>query len=164
MDKESASQCRRCTRCGFNPWVGKIPWRRNGNPFQYPYLKNPMDRGAWQPTVHRVPESNMTEHTCASGVQKRCRHRDMKLSACRQYIHPSVHFSSVTQLCPALCNRMNHSTPGLPVHHQLPEFTQTHVHRVDDAIQQAHPLLSTSSPAPESLPASGSFPMSQIFT
>ena len=52
----------------------------------------------------------------------------------------SVQFSSVTQLCPTLCDPMNHSTPGLPVHHQLPEFTQTHVHRVGDAIQPSHPL------------------------
>ena len=47
---------------------------------------------------------------------------------------------SVTQSCPTLCDPMNHSTPGLPVHHQLPEFTQTHVHRVSDAIQPSHPL------------------------
>ena len=47
----------------------------------------------------------------------------------------SVQFNSVTQLCPTLCDPMNHSTPGLPVHHQLPEFTQTHIHRVGDAIQ-----------------------------
>ena len=47
---------------------------------------------------------------------------------------------SVAQLCPTLCDPMNHSTPGLPVHHQLPEFTQTHVHRVSDAIQPSHPL------------------------
>ena len=53
-----------------------------------------------------------------------------------------IQFSSVTQLCPALCHPMNHSTPGLPVHHQLLEFTQTHVHRVGDAIQPSHPLLS----------------------
>ena len=48
--------------------------------------------------------------------------------------------SSVAQSCPTLCNPMNHSTPGLPIHHQLPEFTQTHVHRVGDAIQPSHPL------------------------
>ena len=58
---------------------------------------------------------------------------------------PSVQFSSVTQSCPTLCNPMNHSTPGLPVHHQFPESTQTHVHRVGDAIQTFHPL---SSPSP----------------
>ena len=56
---------------------------------------------------------------------------------------PSVQFSSVTQLCPTLCDPMNRSTPGLPVHHQRPEFTQTHVHRVSDAIHLilCHPLL-----------------------
>ena len=59
----------------------------------------------------------------------------------------SVQFSAVAQSCPTLCDRMNHSTPGLPVHHQLPEFTQTHVHRVSDAIQPSHPLSSPSPPA-----------------
>ena len=59
----------------------------------------------------------------------------------------SVQFSSVTQLCPILCDPMNRSTQGLLVHHQLPEFTQIHVHRVDDAIQPSHPLLSASPPA-----------------
>ena len=60
----------------------------------------------------------------------------------------SVQFTSVAQLCPTLYNPMNCSTPGLPVHHQLPEFTQTHDHRVGDAIQPSHPLSSPSSPAP----------------
>ena len=60
----------------------------------------------------------------------------------------SVQFSSVTQSCLTLCNPMNRSTPGLPVHHQLPEFTQTHVHRVSDAIQPSHPLSSPAPPAP----------------
>ena len=57
-------------------------------------------------------------------------------------------FSSVAQSCPTLCDPMNRSTPGLPVHHQLPELTQTHVHRVSDAFQPSHPLLSPSPPAP----------------
>ena len=61
---------------------------------------------------------------------------------------PSVQFSSVAQSCPTLCDPMNCSTPGLPVHHQLPEFTQTHVHWVGDAIQPSHPLSSPSPPAP----------------
>ena len=56
-------------------------------------------------------------------------------------------FSSVAQLCPTLCYPMNHSTPVLPVHHQLPECTQTHVHWVGDVIQPSHPLLSPSPPA-----------------
>ena len=55
--------------------------------------------------------------------------------------------SSVAQSCPTLCDPMNHSTPGLPVHHQLPESTQTHVHCVSDAIQPSHPLSSPSPPA-----------------
>ena len=63
-------------------------------------------------------------------------------------LYRSVQFSSVAQSCPTLCDPMNRSTPGLPVHHQLPEFTQTHVHRVSDAIQPSHPLSSPSPPAP----------------
>ena len=54
----------------------------------------------------------------------------------------SVQFSSVAQLCLTLCDPTNCSPPGLPVYHQLPEFTQTHIHRVGDAIQPSHPLLS----------------------
>ena len=61
-----------------------------------------------------------------------------------QYIYT---VSSVAQSCPTLCDPMNHSTPSLPVHHQLLEFTQTHVHRVGDAIQPSHTLLSPSPPA-----------------
>ena len=60
----------------------------------------------------------------------------------------SVQFSSVAQSCPTLCDPMNRSTPGLPVHHQLPEFTQTHSHRVSDEIQPSHPLSSPFPPAP----------------
>ena len=63
-------------------------------------------------------------------------------------IYISVQFSSVAQSCPTLCDPMNRSMPGLPVHHQFPEFTQIHVHRVSDAIQPSHPLLSPSPPAP----------------
>ena len=56
-------------------------------------------------------------------------------------------FSSVAQSCPTLCDPMDRRTSGLPVHHQLLEFTQTHVHQVGDAIQSPHPLLSPSPPA-----------------
>jgi len=56
---------------------------------------------------------------------------------------------SVTQSCPTLCDPMNRSMPGLPVQHQLPEFTETHVHQVSDAIQPSHPLSSPSPPAPK---------------
>ena len=74
----------------------------------------------------------------------------------------SIHqIRSVTQSCPTLCDPMNCSTPGLPVHHQLPEFIQTHVHWVSDAISSSVIYFSS---CPQSLPASGSFPMSQLFT
>ena len=62
-------------------------------------------------------------------------------------VKKAVQFSSVAQSCPTLRDPMNRSTPGLPVHHHLPEFTQTHVHRVRDAIQPSHPLSSSSPPA-----------------
>ena len=65
-----------------------------------------------------------------------------------RHMFSSVQFSSVTQSCLTLCDPMNHSTSGLPVHHQLPKFTQTHVHRVSDAIQPSHPLSFPSPPAP----------------
>ena len=74
-----------------------------------------------------------------------------------------VQFSSVTESCPTLCDPMNRSTPGLPVHHQLPEFTQTQ----RPSSQWCHPAISSSvvpcSSCPQSLPASESFPMSQLF-
>ena len=76
------------------------------------------------------------------------------LSHCRQILYHLSHqgspiqFSSVAQSYPTLCDPMNRSTPDLPVHHQLPEFTQTHVHRVGDVIQPSHPLSSPFPPAP----------------
>ena len=97
---------------------------RNRNPLQQSCLENPMDRVARRAIVHRVSNSQT------------------------QLTEPTHMFSSVAQSCSTLCNPMNHSMPGLPVHHQLPEFTQTHVHRVGDAIQPSHPLLSPSPPAP----------------
>ena len=79
-----------------------------------------------------------------------------KVGDCR-----SVQFSSVTQSCPTLCDPMNRSTPGLPVHQRLPELTQTHVHRVGDAIQPVS--FSLVSSRLQSFPASGSFQFSQFF-
>jgi len=67
---------------------------------------------------------------------------------CENSTNYNVQFNSVAQSCPTLCDPMKHSTPGHPVHHQLLEFTQTHVHRVTDANQPSHPLSSPSPPAP----------------
>ena len=86
------------------------------------------------------------------------------LSLCLFSFHgefSSVQSSSVTQSCPTLCDPMNRSTPGLPVHHQLPEFTQTHVHRVSDAIQPSHSVILFS--CLQVFPASGPFQMSRLF-
>ena len=75
----------------------------------------------------------------------------------------SIQFSSVQSLsCVRLFATVNCSTLGIPVHHKLPEFSQTHAHRVGDPIQPSHPLLYPFSSCPQSLPASGSFPMSQL--
>ena len=98
-------------------------------------------------------------------VGKITRRRDTVLFFSSETKHvqgESAQFSSVAQSCPALCDPMNRSTPGLLVHHQRPEFTQTHVHRVSDAIQPSHPLLS---PSPPALNPSQyqSFPMSQLY-
>ena len=83
--------------------------------------------------------------------QPRCPSTDEWIKMLCTYAQWNIRFSSVSsvaQSCPTLCDPRNRSTPGLPVHHQLPEFTQTHVHRVSDAIQPSHPLLSPSPPAP----------------
>ena len=74
----------------------------------------------------------------------------------------SVH--AVTQSCLTVCDRMDCSTPGLPVHHQLSELAQTRVHQGGDGIQPSHPMYAPFSSCPQSLQASGSFPMSQFFT
>ena len=75
----------------------------------------------------------------------------------------SVQFSLVAQSCPTLCDPMNHTTPGLPIHHELLEFNQNHVHRVSDAIQPSHTLSSPSPPAFNLSLHQGFFPMSQLF-
>ena len=69
----------------------------------------------------------------------------------------SIQFSSVAQSYLTLCDPMNRSTPGLPIHQQLPEFTQTHLHRVGDAIQPSRPLSSPSPPAPNPSQRQGLF-------
>ena len=116
-----------------------------------------MDREAWHAAVHGIAKSqtrlsNGTELNSLGTKEKLSPF--LSLNHCPgvyslvNYIGCSVQFSSVTQSHPTLCYPVNHSTPGLPVHHQLPEFTQTHVHRVGDAIQPSHPLSSPSPPAP----------------
>ena len=119
---------------GSIPGLGRSPGEGKGYPLQDSGQENPMDREPWWATVHKLAKTQ-TQRKWLS-VQAHI------------FSIVSVQFSSVTQSCPTLCDPMNRSTPGLPVHHQLLEFTQTHVHRVSDAIQPSHPLSSPSPPAP----------------
>ena len=119
--------CLQCRRPGFDTLGREDPLEKGvANHSKYSCLENSMDRGAWWATIHGVTESRT------------------RLSN----FHSLVQFSSVAQSCLTLCDPMNRSKPGLPVHHKLPEFTQTHAHRVGDAIQPSHPLPSPSPPAP----------------
>ena len=130
-------------------------------------------RRAWQPTpvilsgesheqrslAGYTPWSRRVRNKGLSKGLSRIQHHSSKTSILRhsaffivQLSHPQSNrikfqFSSVTQSCPALCDPMNRSMPGLPIHHQFPEPTQTHVHRVGDAIILSHPLSSPSPPA-----------------
>jgi len=90
--EESTCRCRRCKRHGFHPWVGKIPWRRNGNPLQYTCLENPMDRGAWRATAHQIPESDTTHRRTPrklSAWRTRCRDRPREHSVSAAGLHPA---------------------------------------------------------------------------
>ena len=114
-------------------------WQNSTSLWPYPFCTPrpnlPVTLGSsWFPTF-----------TFQSPIMKRTSF--LSVSSIRSCRSSSVQFSSVTQSCPTLCDTMNHSMLGIPVHHQLPEFTQTHVHRVGDAIQPSHPLSSLSPPA-----------------
>ena len=129
------------------PRLGRSPGEGNGNPSQYSCLENPMDRGAWQATVHGVARAG---HDLATKpAPHSSRGQNSKMSCC-----------SVTQSCPTLCDPMDYSTPGFPVLHYLPEFVPTLVHQVSDAIS---PSVAPFSSCPQSLLASEFFPMSWLF-
>ena len=107
-----------------------------------------MDREAWCAMIYGVAQSWTRLKRLSSSSSNSMAYISSSLS---------VQFISVTQSCPTPCNPMNCSMPGLPVHHQIPEFTQTCVHRVGDAIQPSHPLLSPSPPAPNPFQHQGFF-------
>ena len=140
--QESACQCRRRR---FDPWVRKTPGEGKGNPLQPSCLGNPTDQGAWRTTVHGVAkESDMTVRlhnknncyiSCPGSMGCLSHHAPGPSLTC---IHSPA--SSVAQSCLTPCHPKDCSTPGLPVHHQLPELAQTHVHQVGDAMQPSHPL------------------------
>ena len=148
-----------CGRSGFSLWVGKILWRREWQPTPV-FLPGKSHGTLPGSSVHKIfPGKNtgVSGHFLlqrifpTQGPNSHPLHwqtDSLPLSHLGSPYLTSVQFSSVAQSCPTLCNPMNRSTPGLPVHHQLPEFTQTHIHRVSDAIQPSQPLSSPSPPAP----------------
>ena len=114
-----------------------------------PTLCDPMDRKPPGSSVHGILQVRILEQLAISSSRGSSQPRDqIPVSCIAGRFFTAIQFSSVAQSCPTLCDPMNRSTPGLPVHHQLPEFTQTHAHRVGDTIQPSHPLSSPSPPAP----------------
>jgi len=140
------------------PFLRKIPWRRAWQPTpvflpeKFHGQRNLMGCSSWD--CKELDTTEVTEHTSTIkspflGWNIERTYIQMANTHTKRYSKSLIiQFSSVAQSSPTLCDPMNRSTPGLPVHHQLPEFTQTHVHRVGDAIQPSHPLLSPSPPAP----------------
>ena len=98
--------------------------------------------------AHSHVYTHTHSHTLTHSYTHVRTHNSYRFTCTHAHAHCLVQFSSGAQSCPTLCDPMTCSTPVLPVHHQPPEFTQTHVHRVGDAIQPSHPLSSSSPPAP----------------
>ena len=141
------------------PGSERSPGEGNGNPLQYSCQENPVDRGAWQPSVHWVTKSQTRlkqpiMHACIKdklfpfvnleSIKLREINQREKDKYCIIFL---IQFSLVAQSCLTLCDPMDCSMPGFPVHHQIPELAQTHVHQVGDVIQPSHPLSSPSPPA-----------------
>ena len=151
-----------CGHC----WVFQICWHIECNTFTAPSFRMwNSSTGIPSPPlalfIVMLPKAHLTSHSRMSGSRWTIIPSWLSGSwssflysssvySCHLFLisSTSVQIRSVAQSCLTLCDPMNHSTPGLPVHHQLPEFTQTQVHQVTDAIQPSHPLLSPSPPAP----------------
>ena len=118
-----------CRRLRFNPCVRKIPWRR-----------------PWQPTPVFLPGESRGQRSLVGYSPWGRKESDIteQLTLFQYKRSTNVQVISVTKSCLTFCNLMDCSTPGFPVHHQLPELAQTHVHQVGDAIQPSHPLSSPS--------------------
>ena len=145
-------------RPGFDPWVKKRPGEGNAHLLQFAkkaflseqckeieentLKKTGGIKGTFHASKGTIKDRNSKDLTEEEEIKKSCQEYTEEL------YKRGLKFSSVAQLCPILCDPMNCSMPGLSVHHQLREFTQTHVNRVGDAIQPSHPLLSPSPPAP----------------
>ena len=102
-----------------------------------------------QQESHKEKSEQLSENRVRKGKALTVERKSKNFQHLKNHLlSSSAQLSSVTQLCLTLCDPMNCSTPGLPVHNKFPEFTQTHAHQVGDAIQPSHPLLSPSPPAP----------------
>ena len=144
---------------GLIPGLGRAPGEGKGYPLQYSGLENPMDSIVLgvEKSQTRLSDFPFTpqfsfcslhsSHALLPPLCPQVCSLHLNLHCCL-FLDSMYLFSSVTQSCRTLCYPMNRSTPGLPVHHHLPELTQTHVHRVGDAIQPFHPLSSPCPPAP----------------
>ena len=148
---------------GLIPGSGRSPREGNENPFQYSCLEKslvvycPWGRKELDMTERLtlllfknifIKETYICQDIFSYAKKKKILNNSNVVKTLTSVFISSVQFSSVAQLCLTLCDPMNRSTPGLPVHHQLLESTQTHVHWVGDAIQPSHPL---SSPSPSAL-------------
>ena len=128
------------------PFTAAKSWRQPKRSLTEEWIEDVADVHNRPPLSRKERHSAICSHR---GAPRDSHPKGRKSDRERQIPHiTSVQFSLVAQLCPTLCDPMNRSTPGLPVQHQLPEFTETHVHRVSDAIQPSHPLPSPSPPAP----------------
>ena len=154
MVKEFPSQCRRHR---FDPWVGKIPWRRKWQPIPV-FFPGEFhgQRSLASYVVHGIVRTQTRLRDCTTANSPLYSSLSSAVFAIVKGIsfkwifsllsNLPYQFSSVTQSCLTLCDPMDCSTPGFPVRHQLPEFIQTHIPCVGDAYQLSHPLSSPSSP------------------
>ena len=118
---------------------GRSPAGAHGNPSQYSCLENSMDRRAWWAIDHGITKCQTRLKQFSTQHREDLCPNNWSSYSVLPFCIP-FQFSSVTQSCPTLCDSMNHSMPGLAVHHQHPEFTQTHVHRS----RWCHPAISSS--------------------
>ena len=116
----------------------KIPWTEERGRLQT--MRSQRLRHNWATSLFYFSWPHGHRHTFTQ-CERTVLNKEWTFSWNLGLLFSSVHFSSVTQSCPTLCNPMNRSMPGLPIYHQLPEFAQTHVHRVGGAIQPSHPGL-----------------------
>ena len=139
MPKNTSASAGDAREVGSILGSGRSPGEGNGNPLQYSCLETPMDRGAWWAIVYGATKLDTTIHACTVALRV----------PGGLGLNPSEHTGGglVARSCLTLFHPMDCSTPGLPVHHQLLEFAQTHIHPVSDVIQPSHPLSFPSLPA-----------------